>query len=183
MRRAIAGVLTVTGLAWAASAFAVPRTGVGVMGGFAAHAFEIRPNGGTAISGSSSGTSLGLDFQLAYPRQMSFNLILLTSTESPDGNLGSTYSEVDHGALAAQFRYWFDNWFLGAQAGNAYQISSLKAGGSTATGVGLGLGVLGGGELESGLFFVCQIDAARVTYGNGNGSFEGVRLQVGQRFR
>lgn len=160
----------------AGTALAGPQNGFGLNAGLASHS---RDCGGCAAS-STSGLSLGLDYQFAVSDQLSISPFLMSSGETSSQVSGAT---VGHGILGVQLRYWAGDMFFGGHLGSyseAFTDGSLSLSGS-----GGGAGLVAGWENpDGGLYVMGQLDSATVKYsGITDIKFSAFRLSAGYRWK
>jgi hypothetical protein len=158
------------------TAMAAPKNGFGLNGGLSSHN---RDCGGCTAS-STSGLSLGLDYQFALSDSFSISPFLMTSAES---NKNVSGVSVGHGILGAQLRYWAGDIFVGGHLGSYSEV--LTSGGVSLSGSGGGAGLVAGWERpDGGLYLMGQFDSATVTYpGLSDIKFTAFRLSVGHRWK
>jgi hypothetical protein len=157
------------------TAVAEPKNGFGLNAGLASHS---RDCGGCAGS-STSGLSIGLDYQFALSDKFSLSPFLMTSAESTSVS-GIT---AGHGILGAQLRYWVGEMFFGGHLGVYSEV--LVNGPTSLSGSGVGGGLVAGWEKQDGgLYFMGQLDSATVAYsGLGDVPFTAFRLSAGYRWK
>jgi hypothetical protein len=169
---------------FASTAFAEPKNGFGVNAGLASHSMKATFTQGTpgTASYSSSGLSLGIDYQIALSDHFSLNPFLMTSGESASGDVVSGTS-AGHGILGLQLRYWLDDLFMGAHLARYTEVlSNSNYGNTSAAGPGIGL-VLGWEKHDGGLFVMGQLDSAKVAYADADVKLTGFRLSIGYRWK
>ena len=154
------------------SAYAEPKNGFSVNAGTASHS---RDSASGASLASTSGLSLGMDYQFALPANFSISPFLMTSSETISGVSGTT---AGHGILGGQLRYWAGDVFVGAHLGS-YSEVFVSGNTSTAfTGGGAGL-VAGWEQPDGGLYVMGQYDSAKVSApGYFDNKFTALRLSV-----
>lgn len=169
---------------FAGTAFAEPKNGFGVNIGLADHSMKATFTQGPpgTASYSSSGLSLGIDYQIALSHYFSLNPFLMTSGESASGDVVSGTS-ASHGILGLQLRYWIDDMFIGGHIARYSEVlSNSNYGNTSASGPGVGL-VLGWEQHDGGLFFMGQLDSAKLAYDDADVKLTGFRLSVGYRWK
>lgn len=170
----------------AGTAHAAPKNGFSVNGGLISSSTTVTITGpilnGLTGSYTSSGFSLGIDYQFALNDSLSLNPFLMTSGEAVSG-LGSNVS-AGHGILGLQLRYWVGDAFFGAHIGSYSEVlknNNLNLQ-TSATGGGGGL-VAGWENPNGGLYVLGQVDSARLNYAYTNTKLKEVRLSVGYRWK
>jgi hypothetical protein len=182
-----AGLLVAAGLLLGSNpATAAPKNGFAVFGGMASHSADgkgtLPPITGVPFSYSSSGVSIGIDYQVALGDSLTLNPFLMSSSESTSGDLNSGVT-AGHGILGLGVRYWPGDFFLGAQIGNYSEVLSGDTGGSlSASGGGFGLSA-GWESPTGGLFVVGQYDSFSLSYSDADIDETGFRLQIGYRWK
>lgn len=158
------------------TAVAEPKNGFGLNAGLASHN---RDCGGCAGS-SSSGVSIGGDYQFALSDKFSLSPFLMSSGERNSNVSGST---IGHGIFGAQLRYWAGDLFLGGHLGRYSEI--ITNGSVSLSGSGGGAGLVAGWEKpDGGLYVMGQYDSAKVKYsGLSDIKFTGFRFSVGYRWK
>lgn len=161
----------------AGTAVAEPKDGFSLNAGLVSHS---RDCGGCAGS-STSGLSLGMDYQFALSDKLSISPFLMTSGETSSNTSGNT--TVSHGILGAQLRYWAGDMFFGGHLGSYSEV--ISNGGLSLTGNGGGAGLVAGWErTDGGLYVMGQIDSATVKYSSFTDiQFSALRLSVGYRWK
>lgn len=178
-------VIVVAALIAAGNAYAAPKNGFGVNIGASSQSMDgslKAQYGGYDVSYTSSGLSLGADYQIALSDTFSLNPFLMSSSENTSGDLKSG-TTVGHGILGLQLRHWLDDFFIGGQIAR-YTEALVYDGGSTTTGAGTGFGIAAGWEkADGGLFILCQLDKASLAYSDADVNLTGFRLSVGYRWK
>lgn len=157
----LAGML-VAGAAWAQQPEFTPRDGLGLMIGQANHDHDAETDGGTTFSYSSTGLSLGADYQFALTDFYSLSFFY----QSFGGDVSSddiNGEESSHTVFGAQVRRWFEQLYLGVHYGR-YTEELQFENGFTTEGDGPGFGAVIGFEREDGLFFMGQVDYATLEF-------------------
>lgn len=157
------------------SALAGPKNGFGLNAGLASHS---RGCGGCP-GDSTSGLSLGLDYQFALSDNFSISPFLMSSSESTSVS-GIT---AGHGILGGQLRYWAGDMFFGGHLGS---YSEVFVNGGSVSGSGGGAGLVAGWEKpDGGLYVMGQLDSATVNYciGCSDIKLSGFRLSAGYRWK
>ena len=179
------GLVVIVSTTMWSQAEARPESGFGLFGGFASHSadgtFTIPPFTGINFSYSSSGLSIGIDYQIAMGENISFSPFLVSSSEGTSGDLASGV-DAGHGILGIQLRYWMEDLFLGGHFGNYSEVLSGGPGGDNSAS-GFGFGFIVGLEQESGLFFSGQYDTFTVNYSDADVDLTGIRLHIGYRWK
>lgn len=161
------------------TAMAEPRNGFSLNAGLASHN---RTCGVGCAATSTSGLSLGLDYQFALSDKFSISPFLMTSSESVKNISGMT---AGHGILGVQLRYWAGDMFFGGHLASYSEV--FVASGTTATASGGGAGLVAGWEKpDGGLYVMGQLDSATVTpstVGYSDVKFSAFRLSVGYRWK
>lgn len=162
-------------------ALAEPKSGFSLNAGLASHTMT-PPGGGTSYS--SSGLSLGLDYQIALAKHFSLNPFLMTSAESR--SVSGVNASVGHGILGLQLRYWAGNMFFGGHVGSYSEAQTVTVGSVSVTtsGSGGGAGLVAGWENPNGGFYAMgQLDSANIQYSNSEVNLAGFRLSLGYRWK
>ncbi len=177
-------------LAGASPALAGAKSGFGLMGGFASHSASgtgtAGPLTGLPINYTSSGLSIGIDYQIALGEKFSINPFLMLSSESTGGDLTSG-TTAGHGILGLELRFWPGDFFIGVHAGNYNEVltpPSNATNNSSISGSGGGSGVSLGWESPTGhVFVVGQFDSFKISYSDADIKETAARLQVGYRWK
>ena len=158
------------------TAVAEPRNGFGLNAGVASHNREC----GGCIGSSTSGLSLGIDYQFALSDKWSISPFLMTSGESVKNVSDVT---AGHGILGAQLRYWAGSVFFGGHVGSYSEV--LRENSVSLNGSGGGAGLVAGWEKpDGGLYVMGQFDSATVAYsGLADVKFTAFRLSGGYRWK
>ena len=171
----------------ASNASASAKSGFGVNLGVASNSmtgtFTDPPR--TDYSYSSSGLSLGIDYQFALNEFFSINPFLMSSSEGVSGDLGSGI-RAGHGIFGLQARYWINDLFVGAHIASYSEVlsSSSNSRETSVSGGGGGIGLVAGWESPvGGLFVMGQVDSAGIKYANSDNKLNGFRLSVGYRWK
>lgn len=166
---------------------AAPRTGFGFHFGLASHSIEgTFKQGQGAASGmsysySSSGLSIGIDYQIAVSDAISLSPFLTSSSESVSGDLTSG-TTAGHGILGLEGRYWLDRVFIGGHLARYTEVLANPSR-SNIGGSGTGFGLATGWEDDhGGLFVMGQVDKATLAYSDSDNDLTGFRLSVGYRW-
>lgn len=163
------------------TAVAEPKNGFGLNAGLVNHS---RDCGSTCIIPSTSGLSIGLDYQFALSDSWSISPFLMTSGETTNVS-GIT---ANHGILGAQLRYWAGDMFFGGHLGSYSEVFTVSAGSlyvsSSASGGGAGL-VAGWENPNGGLYVMGQLDSATIDYPNNSvdAKLSAFRLSAGYRWK
>jgi len=160
---------------------AEPKNGFGLNAGLVSHS---RDCGGCAGS-STSGLSIGLDYQFALSDNWSISPFLMTSGETSKNVPGTT---VNHGILGAQLRYWAGDMFFGGHLGSYSEVITATVGSISASisGSGGGAGLVAGWEKpDGGLYVMGQLDSATIDYPSPTADvkFSAFRLSAGYRWK
>lgn len=161
------------------TAVAEPKNGFGLNAGLVSH--SMKDTGGSATS---SGVSLGLDYQFALSDNWSISPFLMTSGETTNVS-GIT---ANHGILGAQLRYWAGDIFFGGHLGSYSEVFTATAGSLSASisGSGGGAGLVAGWEKpDGGLYVMGQLDSATIDYPSpvADTKFSAFRLSAGYRWK
>ena len=162
-----------------------PANGFGLFGGVASHSMAATMvYGGQTLDSSSSGISIGIDYQIGLGDNFSINPFLMSSGEDTSGALQSG-TTAGHGILGVQGRYWMQNeFFVGAHIGSYSEVLIPSAGGVSISANGTGAGLAAGWESKTtGLITSIQFDKATVSYVDADVDLTGFRLQVGYRWK
>ncbi|MDH4247927.1 MAG: hypothetical protein OEW39_08925 [Deltaproteobacteria bacterium] len=157
--------------------------GFGLYGGMASHSSKgtINPGylgAGLSFSYSSSGTSIGFDYQFPIGDSFSINPFLMSSSETGSGDLNPGTS-VGHGIFGVEIRYWMSTVFLGFHVGNYSEVLINSQSSTSVGGAGTGFGATIGWDNGGGWFVSAQTDSASLIYADANVEMSGIRLQVG----
>jgi hypothetical protein len=155
------------------TAAAEPKNGFGLNAGLASH--SMNDPGGPYTS---SGLSIGIDYQFALSDKFSISPFLMSSGESTDIS-GVT---MGHGILGAQLRYWAGDMFFGGHLGSYSEVSTNGSLSITARGGGAGL-VAGWEKPDGGLYVMGQLDSATLKYDFWDTKLSAFRLSVGYRWK
>ena len=159
------------------TAVAEPKNGFGLNAGLVSSSMQDQCT--SCSSYSSSGLSLGLDYQFALSDRFSISPFLMTSGES------TSVSGVNagHGILGVQLRYWAGDMFFGGHLGGYSEV--LSGGGVSVSGSGGGAGLVAGWEKpDGGLYVMGQLDSATVKYsGFADTKLSAFRFSVGYRWK
>lgn len=158
------------------TALAGPQNGFGLNAGLVGHSRDC----GGCVADSTSGLSLGLDYQFALSDNLSISPFLMTSAES---NSNASGTVVGHGILGAQLRYWAGDMFFGGHLGGYSEV--ITNGGLSLSGSGGGAGLVAGWENpDGGLYVMGQLDSATIEYsGLADIKFSAFRLSMGYRWK
>jgi hypothetical protein len=158
------------------TAWAEPKNGFGLNAGLVGHNRDC----GGCLGSSTTGVSIGLDYQFALSDKFSISPFLMTSGETNSNLSGTT---VNHGILGAQLRYWTGDAFFGGHLGAYSEV--LSNGGVSLTGNGGGAGLVAGWEKpDGGMYFMGQFDSATIRYsGLSDVKFTAFRLSIGYRWK
>lgn len=156
------------------TAVAEPKNGFGLNAGLASHN---RDCGGCAGS-STSGLSLGLDYQFALSDKWSISPFLMSSGESSSNATGT----VGHGILGGQLRYWAGDMFFGGHLGSYSEVITVS--GVSVSGTGGGAGLVAGWEKpDGGLYVMGQVDSTTIKYTYSDIKLSAFRLSAGYRWK
>lgn len=182
----------------AGNALAAPGSGFGLNIGMANSSMNgTTTPGGIAYSYSSSGVSLGMDYQFALSDSFSVSpIFMISSGESLNSTLqaGTIFSgaqapnSAGHGIFGLQFRYWMGDVFIGGHVGSyAEFLSNINANTNTQTdtvGEGMGRGLVVGWEPSKSKWFVMgQVDSANIAYVGADVKLTGTRVSIGYRWK
>lgn len=160
------------------AAIAEPKNGFGLNAGLANHSMT-EPGG----SYTSSGLSIGLDYQFALSDKLSISPFLMSSGETTNFS-GMT---AGHGILGVQLRYWAGDVFFGGHLGSYSEVLTASIGSLTVStsGSGGGAGLVAGWEKpDGGLYVMSQLDSATIKYsGSADTKLSAFRLSVGYRWK
>lgn len=162
-----------------------PANGFGLFGGVSSHSMS--PSNASADY-SSSGLSLGIDYQFGLTDSFSLNPFLMSAGENVSG--GITNSTAGHGILGVEGRYWINSeYFLGAHIGSYSEVLQSNSSNVSTSASGGGLGLTAGWENNSkggnfdGVFVVLQVDKAKIRYDGNDVGLSGLRLHIGYRWK
>ena len=158
------------------TALAEPRNGFGLNAGLASHNRDC----GGCIGSSTTGLSIGLDYQFALSNKFSISPFLMTSGETSSNVSGIA---VNHGIVGAELRYWVGDAFFGGHLGSYSEVFS--SGGVSLTGNGGGAGLVAGWEKpDGGMYFMGQVDSATIRFsGFQDVKLAAFRLSMGYRWK
>lgn len=158
------------------TAMADPKNGFSLNAGVSSHSRDC----GVCAGSSTSGLSIGADYQFALSDTLSISPFLMSSGETASNTSGTTYA---HGILGAQLRYWAGDMFFGGHLGSYTEV--LTNGGLSLSGSGGGAGLVAGWEKpDGGLYVMGQLDSATVKYSGFNDiKFSALRLSAGYRWK
>jgi hypothetical protein len=120
------------------TALADPKDGFGLNGGLSSYS---RDCGGGGCATSTSGLSLGVDYQVALSNMFSISPFLMTSSETAS-NASSSGLAIGHGLLGIQLRYWVGDLFVGGHLASYSEV--FTSGGLSLSGSGGGAGLVAG---------------------------------------
>jgi len=176
----------------AGDALAEPKSGFGLNLGATSNKMDgATIPGGTAYAYSSTGMSVGIDYQFAVSDSFSINPIFMSSGEDASGSTLQAGTSAGHGILGLQLRYWMGDAFIGGHIGKYVEVLStvttVNGNTTVATDVGAsggGRGLVLGWEPSSSKWFVMgQIDTASIDYLAANVKLTGYRLSIGYRWK
>lgn len=163
-----------------------PANGLGLFGGLASHTMS--PQNSAAADYSSSGVSLGLDYQFGLVDSFSLNPFLISAGERVSGGISN--ATAGHAILGIEGRYWINSeYFLGAHVGSYSEVLQANSSNVSTSASGGGLGLTAGWENDSkasafdGMFVAIQLDKAKIRYDNTDVQLSGLRLHVGYRWK
>jgi len=163
------------------TAVAEPKNGFSLNAGLASHSMKDQCS--FCNTYSSSGLSLGLDYQIALSNQFSISPFLMSSGETVNVSGGT----VGHGILGLQLRYWVGDIFFGGHVGGYSEVRTYTTGpfSISASGSGGGAGLVAGWENpDGGLYVMGQVDSATIKYeGSSDTKLSGFRLSAGYRWK
>jgi hypothetical protein len=155
------------------TAVAAPKNGFGLNGGLVHHSRDCG-----CLVDSSSGISIGIDYQFALSEHFTLSPFLMSSGETGSS---SDYT-LGHGIFGAQLRYWAGDWFFGGHVGR-YSEYVEYGGFSTSVSAG-GAGLVAGWEgSDGGLYGMGQLDSTTVNYFGTDIKLSAFRLSVGYRWK
>ena len=172
------------------NALAKPKNGFGLNVGATRNLMDSTYTTGTASNAlgstesyTSSGVSLGIDYQIVFPKQLTLNPFLMISSEST--SLASQAGAVmGHSILGLQGRLWQGDLFVGVHGGLYTETLSISGGTSTTSESGSGQGLVVGWEPTNSRWSVMlQGDYATIKYPNQDVIWRGARLSVGYRWK
>jgi len=179
-------------------ALAEPGNGFSINSGLTSHNMSGTTSpAGAAYSYSSSGLSVGMDYQFALSDNFSISPIFIISVgesliSTPQA--GTVFSGIQapdsagHGIFGLQLKYWIDDVFIGGHVGSyAEFLSSTNSNTNTTTntigeGIGKGL-VVGWAPSQSKWFLMGQVDSANIDYLNSKVKLTGTRISIGYRWK
>lgn len=162
------------------SAWAEAKNGLGIYIGGAFHTMSGTVDLIGNVEASSSGFSLGIDYQFALVDTASLGLFVLSSSEFYNSTLDVEWTYSSHVIYGIQYRFWISEIFLGVHVGKYTEVLSDNLDNSIA-GSGNGAGITVGWEGEKGFFLAIQADTATIVYPDTEFKVIGVRLHVGRR--
>lgn len=173
------------------AAYGAPKKGFSVFGGTISSSDETTfddPRVGT-LTGTGSGLSIGIDYQIVLGSRFSLNPFVESSGETGSGDWANDVS-LSHGIFGIQARLWFGAVFLEAHVGTYSTVASrtVTVGGQSTTvsesgaGGGSGFG-LGWEATDSGLYLAAQTDSASFAFTDGNDKLTQTRLHIGYRWK
>ncbi len=156
------------------TAVAGPKNGFGLNAGLTSHTMDCN-----CLPDSSSGLSLGLDYQFALSDTFSISPFLMSSGEST--NLSGV--TAGHGILGVQLRFWAGDVFFGGHIGSYSEVLSANSVSISGSGGGAGL-VAGWENPNGGMYWMGQLDSANIAYsGFPDYKLHGMRLSIGYRWK
>lgn len=166
------------------TAVAEPKNGFGLNAGLVSHSRNCVGCAGSSTLSSTSGLSIGLDYQFAFSDNWSISPFLMTSGEATNVS-GVT---ANHGILGAQLRYWAGDMFFGGHLGSYSEVITATAGSLSASvsGSGGGAGLVAGWEKpDGGLYVMGQLDSATIDYPSpvADVKLSAFRLSAGYRWK
>ena len=166
---------------------AAARKGVGLFGGLARHSASANLTSG-ALAGqsgsySSSGFSVGGEYQFLFPDELSLAPFVTTTSERTSGALKAGETAA-HGILGVEARKWKNDIYVGAHLGYYWEGLSGSALGTTQSASGLGFGFAVGWESpKNQMFAFAQLDQFKLAYADADVKETGLRLQAGYRWK
>ena len=156
------------------------KNGFGLFGGLARHTSEVTTY---STEYTSSGLSIGVDYQFALSDSFSISAFYIFSDESTSGDIISD-ATASHDILGVQGRFWIDEMFVGAHFGIYSEFLESELAGS-ADGSGSGFGIIVGWEGDNGMFFSAQYDSASGlgVFTDSDIDLTGFRLHGGYRWK
>lgn len=138
---------------------------------------------GSTDSYSSSGVSLGIDYQITFPKQLTLNPFLMISSEST--SLATQSSAImGHSILGLQGRLWQGDFFVGVHGALYTETLTISGGASTTSETGSGQGLVVGWEpTNSRWSIMLQGDYATIKYPTQDVIWRGARFSVGYRWK
>ena len=139
---------------------------------------------GNPYTYSSSGLSIGIDYQIAMSQNISLNPFLMSSGESTTGSLPSG-TTAGHGIFGLQLRYWMNDVYVGGHIASYSEVLANSGNNSTsASGTGGGGGIVVGWEPSNSKWYLMgQYDSANVKYSDANVKLTGTRISIGYRWK
>jgi hypothetical protein len=163
-----------------------PANGFGLFGGISSH--SMTPQNSAAADYSSSGVSLGIDYQFGLADSFSLNPFLMSAGERVSGGISDATS--GHGILGVEGRYWINSeYFLGAHVGSYSEVLQSNSSNVSTSASGGGFGLTVGWENNSrtsafgGIFVALQVDKAKIHYDNADVGLSGLRMHIGYRWK
>src|ERR1019366_9251931 len=167
------------------SAIAAPTNGFSLNAGVVSDSMAANSIAtGDAYSYSSTGISLGMDYQIAISPNVSINPFLMSSSESTTGDLVSG-TTAGHAIMGLQLRYWINDIFVGGHIARYSEVLLNSANNPSSTsGSGNGGGIVIGWEpCDSKGYLMGQYDSAKINYSDANVNLTGIRISVGYRWK
>jgi hypothetical protein len=183
MLAALSGIFSGNVMAEANSGFGI---NIGGSGNYMASTYTVgtvaNPVGST-YNYNSSGSSLGIDYQIAFPNNLTLNPFLIVSNEST--NLATqTGATMAHNVLGLQGRLWKGDFFLGVHGALYTETIATTAGTNIVSETGNGQGLAVGWEPSKGRWsIVLQGDSAKFKYPDQDVTMTGARLSLGYRWK
>jgi hypothetical protein len=164
---------------------AAPLNGFSINAGGVSNSMTATLNtGGSPYSYSSSGLSVGIDYQVALSENFTLNPFLMSSGESTAGSLKSG-TTAGHGMLGLQLRYWISDVYIGGHfASYSEALVNSASNPTTTSGAGGGGGIVVGWEpLNSKWYLMGQYDSANLNFTDADVKLTGARISVGYRWK
>lgn len=187
IKQSILSTVLLLGLSTSCTALAdQPANGFGLFAGVSSHNMKREP--ALVPDYSSSGLSLGIDYQFGVADSFSINPFLISAGERVSG--GVSDSTAGHGILGVEGRFWFNpEFFLGAHIGSYTEVIQSNSSNVSTSASGGGAGLTFGWENSAkgssfdGIFVALQLDKAKIRYDNADTELSGARLHIGYRWK
>jgi hypothetical protein len=138
---------------------------------------------GSTSSYNSSGASLGMDYQMVFPNNLTLNPFLMVSNESTNLTTQSD-TVMEHNILGLQGRSWKGDLFVGVHGAIYTESTTTSSGTTTTSETGTGEGIVVGWEPSNGNWSIMlQGDSAKIKYANQDVNWTGARLSIGYRWK
>lgn len=174
-----AGIVGVLIAANAGLCLAGPKAGGSFLVGYTSHAQTAVAYGADYTS---SGLSLGFDYQFVITENLSAAFFLVSSSESLSGGTFEPGTSAGHAILGLQGRFWVGDFFLGGHFGNYSEALVNSSAGTNSGGAGPGTGLIAGWEGEGPYSISFQYNAATVAFSDTDVELSGFRVHFGYRW-